>query len=546
MTVHVYNQAGHAKAFDFGVLPAAEPMQRSLARLYAERSHRWTSHQSANQHWMALEDFTRFVAGQRSAARDLSGLTPTLLREWRELQMKTAGGRQNLQRVKGLLSEDARLASGPVADELARRVPMMASRTESYGEAEFDEIKRVARLEFRAALLRIEENAGLLEKWRSGELVEGRRDWRIGQILDVVARTGDVPRTPHSSGYPRVANSKLLGGEGAKATWGRLFLLREELVALGVLLMAEYGWNLSVIDRAKVPQAGPGQGHSGPITYTIPVEKRKRGGGRWFSEENVTDDGADSKGRLITQALAATRFARNMVAELAPGTDLLMVARSMRPHLAPSDTDRPPPAGPFIFGIPNHISYHWAKNRGLEGSPFRRGRRTVTVETRQPAQHSRQTSERKYVLPDPRTRREAAEKIAQGAEAALSQAIRVVAELTQEASPTHAQTPTADCVDSQAGRWPDAEGDCRAGFLLCLACPQARVHPGHHPRLAHLQAQLASLQLAPHGAKWREHLLRLEDLERKVGPVIWAQARGRVGAADRAVINSLLNGDFNP
>ena len=31
-------------------------------------------------------------------------------------------------------------------------------------------------------------------------------------------------------------------------TWQRLFLTREEAVALGVLLLAEFGWNLSVID----------------------------------------------------------------------------------------------------------------------------------------------------------------------------------------------------------------------------------------------------------------------------------------------------------
>ena len=40
-------------------------------------------------------------------------------------------------------------------------------------------------------------------------------------------------------------------------TWQRLFLTREEAVALGVLLLAEFGWNLSVIDR-------PGGAHGIP------------------------------------------------------------------------------------------------------------------------------------------------------------------------------------------------------------------------------------------------------------------------------------------
>ena len=99
-------------------------------------------------------------------------------------------------------------------------------------------------------------------------------------------------------------------------------------MALGVLLLAEFGWNLSVISRLEVPRASPDQGEDGHPTYRIPLEKPRRGPGRHHETRNVTDDGAGSPGRLITQALEATRFARAIVEELAPGTDRLIVWRT--------------------------------------------------------------------------------------------------------------------------------------------------------------------------------------------------------------------------
>jgi hypothetical protein len=88
-------------------------------------------------------------------------------------------------------------------------------------------------------------------------------------------------------------------------------------VSLGVLLMANFGWNVSVIDTAEVPRALPDQGTDGHPVYRIPVEKFRRGPRLHFKTRNVVDDGAASKGRLITEALEATRFARAVVEELA-------------------------------------------------------------------------------------------------------------------------------------------------------------------------------------------------------------------------------------
>ena len=163
---------------------------------------------------------------------------------------------------------------------------------------------------------------------------------------------------------------------------------RREAVALAVLLLAGYGWNLSVINRQEVPR-------------------------------NVTDDGAASNGRLITQALAATRFARAIVEDLSPGTDLLIVWRTNSIGRYQQDQDRPPPGGQFRFGVQSHDAADWVRQSGLAGSPFQRGRRTVVaVDRREPAQHSQETHDRHYALADHRVQSGAASVIAAGAQEA--------------------------------------------------------------------------------------------------------------------------------
>lgn len=122
--------------------------------------------------------------------------------------------------------------------------------------------------------------------------------------------------------------------------------------------------------------------------------------------------------------------------------------------------------------------------------------------------------------------------------------------ITDAPAPGHEQTVTADCADETASPWPDAKGGCRADFLLCLACPNARVHPGHHPRLAHLHQELHSLRsVLPDRSwneRWSEHALRLEDLRDKVGPAAWTAALARVNDEDRTLVHLLVKRELTP
>jgi hypothetical protein len=194
----------------------------------------------------------------------------------------------------------------------------------------------------------------------------------------------------------------------------------------------------------------------------------------------------------------------------------------------------------------------WARAEGLGGSPFRRGRRTVVaLDRREASQHSQDTHDRVYVLPDKRVQGEATGVIAAGAEDAADHARKVVlaAQVRDEPDPGDAETATADCPGEEHSPWPSPDGGCKASFLLCLACPNARVHPGHHPRLAHLHEALGSLRSvlppAAWAGDWGDSYARLEDLRERVGAGPWGQALARVTDVDRDLIHHLLTGSLD-
>ncbi|MGW3730208.1 Tn3 family transposase [Streptomyces sp. NPDC000851] len=90
---------------------------------------------------------------------------------------------------------------------------------------------------------------------------------------------------------------------------------------------------------------------------------------------------------------------------------------------------------------------------------------------------------------------------------------------------------------------------CTASFLLCTACPNARVTPAHHPRLAHLHQALGNLrgvlEPAVWEADWADAHARLDDLRDRLGQPVWEAALAAVGDTDRLVIDHLLHGDYD-
>ena len=242
-------------------------MQASLAALFAARCtpDRWSAHVTSKAAWLFLRQFAEFLARQPQPPRDLDELTPELVGEWRQSLTGLLGG---ITRSSGRAAFCAMTpASGrPVADELARRHKPRPQQGPVLQRGRVDQITTAARRRFRAALQRINDNALHLQRWREGAFAEDSRDWVIGEGLDILARTGDLPRYTDKNGQrtSRAGTATRSAGRRARVTWQRLFLTRMEAAALGVLLMAEFGWNLSVISRLEVPRASPDPGRGRP------------------------------------------------------------------------------------------------------------------------------------------------------------------------------------------------------------------------------------------------------------------------------------------
>lgn len=555
LVVHHHNRQGFVKDYDFTTFPVAEPMQRSLAALFAARCvpHLWAAHSTSSTYWYSLGAFADFVSKQPHHPRDLDDLTVGVMKGWR-LQSRGSSFRA----VGSLLGGDSRMQSGPVAEELKRRVSTPKSDgTQSFSEAEFETITRIAKKDFRLAERRIEANAAHLQRWRDGRCVKNTPEWDLGECLDVLATTGTLPRYEGIRGEKSLFKRyrSALRGLDSYTTWySLLFLTRREATSLAVLLMSEHGWNMSIIDGLEVPLTSPDPGKDGNPTYRIPLKKPRRGSSGHFETRNITDDGAASQGRLITRAIHTTRFAREIVETTNPGTNRLIIWRGAQPKpVRESDNrDRQSRVEPFGLGLSEHSGTKWGRYYGIGGSPFRRGRRTVVaLNRREPSQHSSTTHDRAYVLLDKRVQAEAIDTIAQGAQDAVEGARQVIliAELRDDPSPHDAETATADCKNFDDSPYPGPDGRCSASFLMCLGCTNARIHPGHHARLAHLHHALANLRsVMPSNsweADWGQAYARLEALKSSLGQGVWTHAKARASDDDRRLIDLLLGGNFD-
>ncbi|MFJ5894705.1 hypothetical protein ACIQFZ_04370 [Streptomyces sp. NPDC093064] len=501
-----------------------------------------------------METFAEHLSALEEPVADLDVLTAAVWKEWELSRRSTQTiGYKELTVVSGLLLDDPRLTA-EAREALSKRIPQPKVTETSFEDGEFAAITSQARRIFRSAHLRITENARHLADWRSNSFARDSDEWLLGEALDCIARTGEPPCYETENHGSRIIfrYMKVLGGESSRHTWQRLFLTRMEAVALGVLLMAEHGWNLSVISRLAVPRATPDAGRDGKRIYRVELEKHKRGTGRYFETRNLTDDGADTPGRLITQALEATVFARAAVHELSPGTDRLVIWRTTRPDKADApEKKKRDSVGLFRFGITGGAAKEWSKEEGFASSPFRRGRRTVNVvHRREPGQNSQGTHDSTYVLTDPRAQEAAVPVIAAAAESVVTKAREVTfgAELRESADPADQPTATADCHDYENSPFSSTDEGCGASFLMCLACPNARVHPAHHSRLTHLHQALNNLRSVMDPGQWQsdwaDAYARLEHLKRLLG-ADWDKALTQVTAADRELIDYLLNGDLD-
>lgn len=545
--VHVDEKGDRRAVYDFARMPVSADMQRSLAALFASRlgpSGPWKQILTSKEIFGLLTTFTRFLATLDEPPRDIPSITPAIWNAWVLSRNTGAMGARQISKVAALLRLDPRLHADTRNATLKPARRPAATET-SYKPDEFDRITSFAMLNFRNAWQRIRDNQRHLVAWRAGDILTDTDEWRLGEILDHLARNGDVPFRIRNNGHRRVDGrvTRILGGATTEHTWRRLYLSNVEVVSIAVLLVSKHGWNSTSVAELRVPEITDSGGGDPHVTYRLELEKRRRKPPHRYETRNLTDWGPSSPGRLIGRALEATAAARDLAAARDEPTDRLLVWRFGRiragePTLRTGYTDRDIKVWSDVSGVDMNL---------------RRLRRTVVVMHRRvPSQHSRDTHDQTYLLRDPATHQGAAPIIADGVAAAIRDAHRVVrARVSRsEGVGDRSDTGTASCMDYEHSPFSPDGGPCRVSFLLCLACPNAVVTPRHLPRLAYLHLALDRLRGVLTSAvwdhDWREHYVRLTDLrDTAFTPAEWADALIGLSAADREIIDQLLRRGFD-
>jgi hypothetical protein len=529
-------------------------MRRSWAQVFASLcipGSGWESVATSKQAWHHITQFAKFLSELDRPPRDSPELTPAMWAAWRLTRPDTPSGDSEVGCTMRFLKQDPRLPE-PVRQAVGKRLRKRSAVSRAYSPDEFLQIRAAARRDFRAAHQRITRNLAHLRAWRDGTFTEGTRDWLIGEALDVLATTGNVPRELAPQGHQRVIHryTTALGGEAAEQTWQRLYLSRLEACALAVLLTAEFGLNAVTVSEMRAPRATADSGEGGSPTYRMELEKRRRGS-RQFETRNITDSGAGSAGRLLTQALEATAPARRFLRAAGSELDRLLIWHEATSAQGGRRRQTRVRVGPMGVGADSDAVGRWARTAGLEGSPMRRTRRTVNVlHRREPGQNTQDTHDRVYVVNEPQAQQAAVPVVAHGALEAVEAARQAVAaQLAPTRREGDQETATADCSAFHSSPFTPHGRACDASFLLCLACPNARITPAHHPRLAHLLRALDNLRgtLTPDlwASGWDEGHARLSDLKNRLGPAAWDAALRQVTQNDRDLIDHLVNGHYD-
>ncbi len=524
-------------------------------------------------HW---NDFQLFLRTERSQGPQSLGATMTIMRtllgQIEEIPAAT----------RGQIDRWWRTPHGQEAGEL--RV---------LTAAEFDRVRSAARRHALLARRRITDSWALLERWRREPATLPDADRRLGEVLDFLARSGDVRRWPNayilSPGWApvRMRHSTIAAAGGVRKVTAALFPTKADLVALAVLFVCEAGFNRSVIETLPAGHRRP-DGTIGDVEIrTVATDKPRRGARRHsthnFVDTNLAVEGVDLVGLSAYRlALDITAGAHRVLEDLGHPSDRLLVHWSGQRNEHGLRLQAELPLA--------ESEIEWAEALGLRTDPDANGeimvlratlpelRRTFQVLGRRPAQNTLRTHVRSYLARSTVGREEARETIAAGltdalaatravtlakvlspadVEAARSDPDRVAARFGVSVATLHkvlsrrADTVLAGCTDFHHSPHAPAGEACPASFLACLVCPNALATPAHLPVQVAVQDALSEIASAVDedtwAARYAPHLARLTDLlNGHTSPTERDDARGQLTPVESERIRRLLTRDLDP
>lgn len=530
-TVRVTSEDGHrGKDFDFAALPVARDMQVAFATAFDRRtgpSGTCKSLSAAAGCYYGLKTFAEYLSTLPVPPSAPDRLHPAHLEGYRNTY---AGQRTLAQRVNGV-KRTLRAMDG-VGDAFSaalRRGGINRDRTPtvlSYTPEEFRQIMTVARREARATAARIREHRQLLEQWRSGA-IDGERDadrWKLGQVLDGIETSGDVPRILCRNGH-RYMPHDLARRWKVSDLIAMVHLTWREAMPFLVLLVGLTGQNGGTIIDAPAAVHRPDGDAGGTPNAIVELVKPRRGHRShmpvvladlpdWLStgkKDGASEETVSARDELHTP-LGVFLLVRELTEPVRriTGSDRLLAVRGRRGFC----TGRPPGAGTLGTAIAQ-----WSNRAGLSStSPsgaalpregevsLPRLRLTVLEQRQQAVAHTDQVLANEYLGRDrgnitayqQLVARVLNDQVARAKASALMPVLDVAdLELARERPEEVAarygvdvsvlkqmlagdlDTVLGACVDHLGGPHAPQGQPCLASFMRCLDCPCARATPQH-------------------------------------------------------------------
>lgn len=525
-------------------LPGAERLRSDLLAGMIELNGprgRWRSIYTVQTGYQLISSFLRWLDTNGYEPKSVADVDVAIWNSWvlHHGGSMTPGGSIAVRVVRAVLTH-APGRSQALVEAMARRVwsPSTPLR-ESYDEATYRRIRRLARKTVHTAAQRISANYELLLDHRKGLGLRPDAQARADALIEVF-ETGDVSTTKSYQALDAYVGKR----RQLRLLQRSLFLTPQEAWAAAVLLATDAGWNSSVIHRLVLPDNSVGAGEDARV-YTVTLYKPRRGV-QQYSTTTVLS--TSDVGRALTWIISATEPARAVLQHQGNPTDRLIVYGNRTNYS---------PQARFRFGVPKQLreSQKEALPPELYEVSLQKLRRTRQVLfDRTPTQNSRKTHLDTYVRNDRATHERARDVIETGLNDALSHAetvvkLRILAEdqVDDDIRSGNSDTVVAACTDYEHH---PATGDrCTESFLACLGCSNAIATPRHLTRLTLLHEALLELSSALDPTEWRErwetHFLRLNRLfESHTSEAERNTARASATGADREIITRLLAGGF--
>lgn len=555
LTVRVYPEGGGAPVeFQFGSLPVGESLRETLAIGFAHATgpggtrRTAISAQSLFNHvrvqcntWGALPRPPQHAEELRAAhiaALRLSG---------HKHQAQTVYSLRLILRGNEALDEKFRSALFAPLGKV-----MEAQEVRAYSRAEMRQIRHAAQDQVRTALLRVRAAEAALAAWARHHPGSTRSHWPTddpGALLAIAAQHGDMPR--NRKGH--------LARSGLHQSMEALFPTVDEMAGAAILLMCVTGHNCGVALSLTTDYARADDQNAETPVALARARKPRRGPSRSELDLALTASTplSETSGEIdLSSAYGILRAAEELGARARgfAGTDLLFCGYS--------DRQKPATFGRLGFRPINvdivETWRGWHPPSGPRRVNTMRIRRAFLDRHQRPVDNTPKTLADTYLRRDHAALASSQRLVASVLDSEVSrlQATHSVMSLTDkdlieaatdpEAVATRCgvtvpvlrellggrlDTVAAACVDNTHGPASPAGAPCRASFLLCLGCPNARSEPRHAPVQALLLQRLDDERKLLEPEKWER---RFATAHERLGDLISRQHIDVEAAAQHA------------